>query len=41
MEISSKFQPATIIAEVTEAGFELAELWDGNGDFGLLLAKRV
>ena len=41
VEISSKFRPETIIAEITEAGFELAELWDGNGDFGLLLAKRV
>jgi len=41
VEISSKFRPADIIGEVTNAGFELAELWSGNGDFGLLLARHI
>lgn len=40
VEISTKFRPHKIIAEVTDAGFELTELWAGNGDFGLLLATK-
>ena len=41
VEISSKFRPEDISAEVTDNGFELAQLWSGNGDFGLLLARRI
>lgn len=41
VEISSKFRPEDISAEVTDAGFELTQLWSGNGDFGLLLARRI
>jgi len=40
VEISTKFRPHKIIGEVTEAGFELTELFAGNGDFGLLLATK-
>lgn len=40
VEISTKFRPHKIISEVTDAGFELTELFAGNGDFGLLLATK-
>lgn len=40
VEISTKFRPHKIIGEVTDAGFELTELFAGNGDFGLLLATK-
>ena len=40
VEISTKFRPEKIVAEVTDAGFELTELWSGDGDFGLLLATK-
>lgn len=41
VEISSKFRPHTIIAEVIDAGFEDPQLWTGDGDFGLLLARST
>jgi L-histidine N-alpha-methyltransferase len=38
-EISAKFRREGVHAELTEAGFELAEWWtDSNGDFALSLA---
>ena len=38
-EISAKFRREGVQAELTEAGFELAEWWtDHDGDFGLSLA---
>ena len=40
VEISTKFRPQTIINEVVDAGFELTELFAGDGDFGLLLATK-
>lgn len=40
IEVSTKFRPETIIDEVVDAGFELTELFSGNGDFGLLLATK-
>ncbi len=41
VEISSKFRPEAITSEVSAAGFEVVQLWTGNGDFGLLLARRT
>jgi L-histidine N-alpha-methyltransferase len=41
VEISTKFRPDRLEAELDDAGFELCELWtDGNGEFGLVLARR-
>ena len=40
VEISSKFQPEDLAAEVAEAGFDVDQFWSGVGDFGLLLARR-
>lgn len=42
VEISTKFRPAGIRAELDAAGFETVELYtDPAGDFGLTLARRV
>jgi L-histidine N-alpha-methyltransferase len=42
VEISTKFRPDRLEAELTDAGLELVELWsDHNRDFGLVLARRV
>jgi L-histidine N-alpha-methyltransferase len=39
-EISAKFRPAGVAAELRAAGMELVELWtDPAGDFGLTLAR--
>jgi L-histidine N-alpha-methyltransferase len=39
-EISAKFRPAGIEAELTAAGFDLAQMWtDPAGDFALSLAR--
>jgi L-histidine N-alpha-methyltransferase len=40
-EVSAKFTPARLEAELAEAGFTVRELWtDGAGDFSLTLAER-
>ncbi len=42
VEISTKFRPADVVAELAEAGFADAEvLTDSAGDFGLVLARRT
>ena len=39
-EISAKFRPATIAAEITAAGLQTLRFWtDPAGDFGLTLAQ--
>ncbi|HYN31036.1 MAG TPA: L-histidine N(alpha)-methyltransferase [Ilumatobacteraceae bacterium] len=41
IEISAKFDPQRLIGELSESGFEDAEVFtDDAGDFGLLLARR-
>ncbi|HEX6357775.1 L-histidine N(alpha)-methyltransferase [Actinophytocola sp.] len=41
-EISAKFRPARVSAELAEAGFELAKWWtDRQGRFGVSLARAV
>lgn len=41
VEISTKFRSDRLAAELTDAGFELSELWTDTGDdFGLALARR-
>jgi L-histidine N-alpha-methyltransferase len=41
IEISAKFDPQRLIGELSESGFEDAEVFtDEAGDFGLLLARR-
>ncbi|MCY3786687.1 MAG: L-histidine N(alpha)-methyltransferase, partial [bacterium] len=41
-EISAKFRPAEIGAELSDAGFAVVGQWlDGAGDFSLTLAERV
>jgi L-histidine N-alpha-methyltransferase len=41
VEISTKFRPERIAAELDDAGFEVAESWtDPDGDFALTLARR-
>jgi L-histidine Nalpha-methyltransferase len=40
-EISAKFRPAQVRAELTAAGLDPVRFWtDDNGDFGLTLAQR-
>jgi L-histidine N-alpha-methyltransferase len=42
VEISTKFSPDDIVAELADAGFGDAELLtDAAGDFGLILARRA
>ncbi len=41
VEISTKFRPDGIRAELDEAGFAVAQTWtDPAGDFALTLARR-
>jgi L-histidine N-alpha-methyltransferase len=41
VEISTKFRPEGIAAELTAAGFTVAQTWiDHGGDFALTLAMR-
>ena len=41
VEISTKFRPEGIRAELADAGFEVAQTWtDPAGDFALTLARR-
>jgi L-histidine Nalpha-methyltransferase len=40
-EISAKFRPGTVRAELVAAGLEPTAWWtDDSGDFGLALARR-
>ncbi len=42
VEISTKFRPDRLAAELVEAGFAVDQLWtDERADFGLVLARRV
>ncbi len=42
VEISTKFRPDRLAAELVDAGFAVDQLWtDDRADFGLLLARRV
>jgi len=42
IEISTKFRPEKIRAELAAAGFAVHEIWtDPDGDFGLTLARRT
>ena len=42
VEISNKFRPEHLRAELADAGFEVDEFWqDPNADFALVLARRV
>ena len=42
VEISTKFERATLLDELVDAGFEPGEfLTDGAGDFGLALVRRA
>lgn len=48
VEVSTKFRPERITADLADAGFEVAEFWTADGpaaddppDFGLILARRV
>ena len=42
VEISTKFRPERLTAELYEAGFALEEFWtDDRDDFGLVLARRT
>ena len=42
VEISTKFRPDRLAAELVEAGFAVDQLWtDDRADFGLLLARRI
>ncbi|MEL7155888.1 MAG: L-histidine N(alpha)-methyltransferase [Actinomycetota bacterium] len=42
VEISTKFRRERLVADLDDAGFELARFWtDDNDDFGLALARRV
>jgi len=42
VEISTKFRPADLTDELTEAGFTDADFFtDANGEFGLVLARRT
>jgi L-histidine Nalpha-methyltransferase len=41
-EISAKFRPAGIVAELAAAGLRSTAFWtDPDGDFGLTLAERA
>lgn len=41
IEISTKFRPERLTAELYEAGFALGDFWtDDRGDFGLVLARK-
>jgi L-histidine N-alpha-methyltransferase len=41
VEVSTKFRPAGVVAELAAAGFTVAEQWcDADGDFALTLAVR-
>lgn len=48
VEVSTKFRPDRIRAELLDAGFEVEQLWTAPGpsagdpdDFGLILARRI
>ncbi|HUS43510.1 MAG TPA: L-histidine N(alpha)-methyltransferase [Ilumatobacteraceae bacterium] len=42
VEISTKFDPSELTAELVDAGFDNVEFFaDPNGDFGLVLARRT
>ncbi len=48
VEVSTKFRPERLTAELADAGFEVAEFWTAEGpsendpaDFGLFLARRI
>lgn len=42
VEISTKFRQEQLVRDLTDAGFELTQLWsDDDVDFGLALARRV
>ncbi|GAA2018091.1 hypothetical protein GCM10009740_02170 [Terrabacter terrae] len=41
MEISTKFRPERLSAELGAAGFAVEQTWtDADGDFALTLARR-
>ncbi len=48
VEVSTKFRPDRLTADLADAGFEVVEFWTADGptvsdpaDFGLILARRV